>query len=588
VTAPLIKAGPAAPPPATPRSSRPSSRQWGLLLVAGWLCQAALRAWFSRGQAMPLANPDESAYLVTARLLAGGPAANFSYGTLYPAGYPLLITPVFWLTSNPLTAYHAVLIVNALVSALLMPLAYLAGLRLGLNRPVAYAVAMVTALLPAGFFYSEYALTDAIYPVLMLAWLLTSHSWLTARTLRGRWAAGIGSALLAGYANMVHSRGLVIIACYAGFCVIVFVRRMVPRDTVVAGALALGVTAFAGWALNLHLSKVLYPGGARSLSGQAKQRLHSVHGVVSVMEMAAGQLWRLTLDGWGVAALGMVAAIAVIVRRGGVRAPADLRLIAALAVAVTLAIAVTAPAALPASQPQAWASGRYLDGMITAFFVAGSAVLLRAAPRQILAGAALVLPPAVVAGIAVDAYAGPYVPTAGFGASFNFAEPAVLTQNWIQANVAMATIAGLGLFAVWLVVVLLLPGRLRPLVLAGLAAVSVAATAQMTVTVSRASTPLQQVNMMTGLTPSDQVAVSRSLGWQSAVPQAYEVSWSQLIYFRPDRQPPPAGTTVVEVPWPASGGPQASWPQAPAGWHVAASSQAGGWVAWRTASRHLP
>jgi hypothetical protein len=47
---------------------------------------------------VPLATPDESAYLIAARVFAGGGPANFSYSTLYPAGYPLLITPVFWFT----------------------------------------------------------------------------------------------------------------------------------------------------------------------------------------------------------------------------------------------------------------------------------------------------------------------------------------------------------------------------------------------------------------------------------------------------------------------------------------------------------
>ena len=52
---------------------------------------------------------------------------------------------------------------------------------------------MVTALLPAGLFYAEYAMTDAIYPVLVLAWLLTVHSWLTARSVRGQYAAAAGN-----------------------------------------------------------------------------------------------------------------------------------------------------------------------------------------------------------------------------------------------------------------------------------------------------------------------------------------------------------------------------------------------------------
>ena len=63
------------------------------------------------------------------------------------------------------------------------------------------------------------------------------------------------------------------------------------------------------------------------------------------------------------------------------------------------------------------------------------------------------MPPTLIAAIAVFAYAGGSVPTAGFGGAFAFAEPAVLTQNWTQANVFLATVVGLLLLAAWVGVV---------------------------------------------------------------------------------------------------------------------------------------
>ena len=205
-------------------------RRWVVLLVAGWLCQAGLRAWFGRMQVMPLANPDETAYLIAARVLAGGPGADLSGSTLYPGGYPLLITPVYWFTSNPATVYHTVVMINAAISAAILPLGYLACRRLGLDRPVAYGVAMVAALVPAAFFYSQYAMTDAVFPVITVAWLLATHSWLTASSARGRYAAAAGSALLAGFAYMVHSRGLVILAGYAAVAAFMAWRLARPED----------------------------------------------------------------------------------------------------------------------------------------------------------------------------------------------------------------------------------------------------------------------------------------------------------------------------------------------------------------------
>ena len=82
-------------PATTGRASRRQARRWALLVAAAWVVQLGLRIWLSRAQTVPLANPDESAYLIAARVLTGGPATDFSDSTLYQGGYPLLITPAF-------------------------------------------------------------------------------------------------------------------------------------------------------------------------------------------------------------------------------------------------------------------------------------------------------------------------------------------------------------------------------------------------------------------------------------------------------------------------------------------------------------
>ena len=574
-------------PVARPEPAAARSRRWVLLLVAGWLVQAGLRAWLSRAQVVPLATPDESAYLISARIMSGGVAANFSYSTLYPAGYPLLITPVFWFTHNPVTVYRAVLLgINAPLSALVMPLGYVACRRLGLERPWAFGVAMVAALLPAALFYSQYALTDAIFPVLVLGWLLAVHSWLTARTARGQYLAAAGSALLAGYAYAVHSRGAVMVAGYVLVGAVAVWRRLVPWRTAAAAAVALCLPLGASRLLNHHLSSVMYPSGPRTLAGEALIRLRTVHGLIFVVEMAIGQLWRFVLDGWGVAGLGLAAAVFVIFRREfGV----ELRIMAALAAGVALVTAVTSPAALPPTQPQAWASGRYLDGLVVAFFLAGAVVLLRAAPRRVLIAAACVVPPTLLAALVVSVYAGSSVPTAGFGAAFVFAEPAVLTQNWTQASVLLATaVAFVLLGAAGLVaVVASRRGRLwHGVLLAGLGAVSLVASLQMTSHISQGDTPAQERNITalvtgTGLKPGQHLAIGTGLSWETWMPQAYEVWWAPLQFFPPWSQGPPAGATVVEVAWPAGQPAAATWPHAPAGWRVVLTDRVDGWVAWR-------
>jgi len=61
-------------------------------------------------------------------------------------------------------------------------------------------------------------------------------------------------------------------------------------------------------------------------------------------------------------------------------------------------------------------------------------MLLRARMRDILICAAVATGLFLLAAVTVVVYIGTTVPTNGFGAGFNFAEPAVLTLNWSQAT----------------------------------------------------------------------------------------------------------------------------------------------------------
>ena len=576
------------------RGRRPADRRrgrwWGLALAAGWLVQAGLRAWLSRAQMVPLATPDESAYLIAARVLAGGAPANFSYSTLYPAGYPLLIAPVYWFTHDPVTVYHAVLLgINAPISALIMPLGYVACRRLGLDRPWAFGVAMVAALVPAALFYSQYAMTDAIYPVLVAAWLLAVHSWLTARSVRGQYLAAAGSAVAAGYAYAVHSRGAVIVVGYVLVGAVAAGRRLVPRGTAAAAAVALVLPLGAAWLVNRHVSSVMYPSGPRTLAGEALIRLRTVHGVIFVLEMAAGQMWRFVLDGWGVTGLGLAAAIFVIFRRG-VRD--EVRIMAALAAGVTLVTAVTSPAALPPTQPQAWASGRYLDGMVVAFFMVGAVVLLRAAPRLVAADAAVVAVPTVLAAIVVARLRGRLGAHVGVRRGVRLrrgrrADPGLDHGQRAAGHGGGAGPAGRGggsggrggrrdgsgpAVAGWPARRARggQPGRVGP--------------DDQPTSPGRHARPGAEHHRpgdRDGAAPGQRLAIGTGLSWTTWMPQAYEVWWAPLEFFTADAQPPPADATVVEVAWPSGQSAASSWPQAPTGWKIVLADRADGWVAWR-------
>ncbi|HEY6295559.1 MAG TPA: hypothetical protein VIX15_07835, partial [Streptosporangiaceae bacterium] len=273
----------------------------------------------------------------------------------------------------------------------------------------------------------------------------------------------------------------------------------------------------------------------------------------------------------------------------------------ALGIAVTLVIACVAPAALPSSQSQTWASGRYLDGLIVTFFVVGAVILLRAQARTILLCAAGTAGLAILTGAIVVIYAGSSLPTGQWPAGFDFGEPAVLTQDWHRAGVWMATAVALALLAAWVLTTLAarrwheedlagkarVPALMRMVWALGVAAVSLVALAQMTSHVSQASEPTRAPRTTgfmaaSGVKPGDRIAVASNVNYWVRVPQAFEVWWTKLEFFNPG-QPLPAGTTVVETAWKAGRSARAGWPQAPAGWRIVASNQATGWVVWRKA-----
>jgi hypothetical protein len=249
--------------------------------------------------------------------------------------------------------------------------------------------------------------------------------------------------------------------------------------------------------------------------------------------------WLLATHSWGLAGIGLVAAAAAVICRG---ARADLPIMAALAVAVTVVTACTVPAALPPNQSQTWASGRYLDEMIVVFFMVGAVVLLRARSRTILGCAAGAAALTVLAAVAVAAYAGSSLPASTFAHAFNFAEPAVLTQDWISANVWVATAVTLGLLALGVLVALAarrwpgaqlagavrVSGLLRAAGTVALAAVSLVAVTQMTSHISQAAAAAQAPDTTgfvaaSALKPGDQIAVAFTGGY---APGPYQVSYA--------------------------------------------------------------
>ncbi|MFB4299516.1 hypothetical protein [Actinomadura sp. NTSP31] len=581
---PPARSGPA--PAAPPPVRRDRALPW--LMAAGFAAQVCVRLWSARARTGPVANPDETGYLLAARALAGGHGGDLSGSTFYQGGYPLLLTPAYWFSHDPMTVYTIVLAINAVIGAALFPLGYAAVRRFRLSRRAALPLAWGAALLPATTFFGAFALADAVLPTIVLAWLCSLHRpWrqvLDPVPMAGK-AASLWLALASGiavFAAAVHSRGdvvlLVHVVALVGFTVAGAVRRR--RAIVAAGAVGLAVVA-GGYAVaaavNGHVRAELYPSGNLDLGALLKERLTTGDGQAWALSGAAGQIWYLTISTWGLGAVGLAAVAAVLVRR---RAPAADRAMAAVLLAVTFGIAYASSAALPDEHRVGnYAYGRYLSCVALVYALAGGVALMRTGLRR---AAALVAAAAVITaatGLWVDRYAGERLRTYKF-IGFDFPETSFLTGDRGALHLAAASLAALGLLCGFLVLSRL-PKAGTVAAAGALAATNLAALVFL---FGIAPDRVRPASPLPGA-PAGGVVADASLHWAVRTMLVYPAWWTRVDRVDLRRERPAPGVCTVVVGRPDGTTPDATWPAHPAGWRPHANrSWSVGWVAWHDPS----
>lgn len=552
-------------------------RWWPVVMCGGWLAQVAIRVILAALHKFPVLIPDETGYLLAARLLAGGASSDLSGRTFYQGGYSLLLCPAYWLSDDPVTIYRITLVINAVLGACLLAPAHVALRRLGLSRRRAFPLAMVTASLPSMLYYGQYALSDAVLPLAVLTWLLCVHSWV-ARRGRG-W--GIAASALAAYCCSAHTRGLIIVIAHGGLLIVLLLCRRLPRRRLVAPAAVLAAGMVAGWALNSWIRAQIYPDGALPLGPLLAGRLTTWNGWGWTLGLATGKIWYLIVSTWGLAGVGLVAAAAAAVRRS---TPLATRTAAALTLVSVAGIALATSAATPDEGTVAnLAYGRYLTCLAPALFLAGAACVIRATRIRVAMAVSAAAGLTVVCALVVWLHAGNRL-TQAFFLSLDFPEMTVLTWSWDRLRFWWVTAAAL----------VLLPGlalarnrRLGPVLVAFAAAVNLAVVALVigrdtrywADTLDKASSLDDAV-----LSPDDRVGIDyRDMRWQIWVSLAFQVQSHLLPIDRFDSRTLPKDLTLVIVPWDPHDLPRASWPAAPSGFVPISAhwTDSGNWVAWR-------
>nr|BFD91378.1 hypothetical protein KitaXyl93_27380 [Kitasatospora sp. Xyl93] len=566
-----------------PRTTiRTAATRPAAVLLAGYLAELLFRLALVRQMSFPSVHPDEDSYLALARVLAGGSATEIPVGVVVPGGYPLLISPALRLADDPVTAYRLVMGVNAAVNALVLPLAYVALRRLGLDRRPGYLFAAATALLPPVVFYSQFAMTDAVLPVLVLAWLLCLHGWLADGPPRRRaWhAAGAGAS--AGYAMAVHDRGGVVVALTAAVLLGVLVLRRAPWRATAAGlaTLGLGVLGAELLAAWLHARFTVQESAVGSLlwQGLADPALAG-----RTLARTAGQTWYFITSTWGIGGLAVVACLYALFDR---RLPRASRITGGALVALLFGTALASAAALPPDgRVDDWVYARYTSCLVPAAFVTGVAVLAGYRRRALRRAAAVTAGLVLLLAVTVTLAAGAELRTSNF-IPWSLPDVSFLASDWGRLDMPRASAAALVVLGG--VVLLRGAGGRRVLGALGVSLALFAAFATVTITAQVAQPhSVGREGLATGFTRSsgidqdDDVVFAWDVDWSLRAAQTFEVYRGRVWFRDPRWQPVPAEANVMVLPLPEAGRPpEAYWPDHPADWYVERFDAQQNWAVW--------
>ncbi|MGF1426348.1 ArnT family glycosyltransferase [Kitasatospora sp. LaBMicrA B282] len=567
---------------------------WPLALVLGYVAQVAFRLSLVTGQNYPVVHPDEDMYLTIARLFAGRGITEIPSQQVIPGGYPLLISPALRLTSDPVYAYHLVLGINALISCLVLPLAYWGLRRLEVSRPLSYVFAMAAAVLPPVVFYSQYAMADTALPPLFLAWLIGLHGLLSDGSKRRRIWFGLLTGLAGGYTMVVHDRGQVVVAVTIVVLLAVLVLRWAPW---MATAVALAATGAMVALKQETLSWLLAhsDGSQPSAVGNAvfdtlKQSslLHR-----TLMRMF-GHLWYLVTSTWGIAA--MVLLVCVISVFNSKRSRAD-RVVAFVLVAMTGGIALAAAAGLPNDHRiDTIVYARYLSPLVPVFFVVGTAVFVRLQDRRkmLYLAAATVVSTLALTELVVH-MAGKQFHT-GYFIVWGLPDATFLSTlwtggKWTSFHAALTALVALIVFAV-AVLVRVAGGRRTALaagaVGVGLAVFAACATVSITDNLVKPNTSWRagdatQFLKAASISTSDDVVMDVGFSWEKRMTMGYELI-SGRVWTISLQQPavvPAQAKVAVVMFWAKDAPADKSWPNAPQGWHVTKADAQDGYAVWK-------
>lgn len=306
---PIVAVTDPEPAPASGEAAVEPTRRAPLLAVLAATAAAfAGHAVLATRVASPFMFHDEVGYIGFARLLLGD--APELAGPAYHPGYGLLLAP-FAAFSDPTELLHSGHLLNAVFSALVIPLLFVLGRRiLGLGAWTSVVAAIAggitsRSLVQAGMLLPEAAFVFAVVGTGLAVGVAAERG-------RDRRLPLVVAGLAAGTAYVLHPRGLVVVGASWVALGLAALVGQVPRLRLLLVVVPSVVVVAAGSLLSRWAESEMYPLGARASVATGGDGVERVSGLSVI---AAGQVWYLLAVTAGLAGAGVIAGLVLVFRR---------------------------------------------------------------------------------------------------------------------------------------------------------------------------------------------------------------------------------------------------------------------------------
>ncbi|MFT8639984.1 ArnT family glycosyltransferase [Bifidobacterium sp.] len=220
-------------------------------------------------------------------------------GPGYFPGWAIVMAPLWWITSDPLTMYHYAIGLGVLIGvATIWPLSHVIE-RLKLRRPQAIAVAGIVMCMPSRVVQAGYAMSEKLLCLLIVCTALAAYRLWEETTYRRAAMFGI----LVSLTVLTHARAIVVLPISVAWLLIFFRRdRRLAIISSCATAL-LGASAFAlSIEVNQHLLQFQFTQGY-SVAGNL------FSGASIILRTFLGQSWYQIVSSLGIVVVGLVAMV---------------------------------------------------------------------------------------------------------------------------------------------------------------------------------------------------------------------------------------------------------------------------------------